>query len=102
MSNYIGLLIGSAEPDNGLGYSRAEGTFDETIVFPTAQTDYGLITALALYDSPEGGEPIEIVELPKPVDIGQGIIPIVRDKALLRGVDVTARVTVHANELLNL
>lgn len=96
---YIGLLIGSAEPAASTGYIRAEGSLAETVAFPAAQAEYGYITALAVYDTIEGGEPLEIVELAEPVHITAGIIPIVRDRALLRGVDVTAHVKIHAKEL---
>ena len=97
--NYIGLLIGSAEPTATTGYTRAEGSLAETVAFPTAQAEYGYITAIAVYDNVEGGEPLEIVELAEPVHITAGIIPIVRDRALLRGVDVTAHVKINAKEL---
>lgn len=97
--SYIGLLIGSAEPAASTGYTRAEGSLAETVAFPTAQAEYGYITAIAVYDTAEGGEPLEIVELAEPVHITAGIIPVVRDRALLRGVDVTARVKMNAKEL---
>lgn len=97
--DYIGLLIGSAEPAVDTGYTRAEGSLAETVAFPTAQAEYGYITAIAVYDTAEGGEPLEIVELAEPVHITAGIIPIVRDRALLRGVDVTAHVKINAKEL---
>ena len=97
--NYIGLLIGSAEPAAATGYTRAEGSLAETVAFPTAQAEYGYITAIAVYDNAEGGEPLETVELAEPVHITEGIIPIVRDRALLRGVDVTAHVKINAKEL---
>lgn len=97
--DYIGLLIGSAEPAVDTGYNRAEGSLAEIVAFPTAQAEYGYITAIAVYDTAEGGEPLEIVELAEPVHITAGIIPIVRDRVLLRGVDVTAHVKINAKEL---
>lgn len=100
MCTYIGLLIGSVEPDSGLGYSRIEGKLGQTLAFPKASNDYGLVTGIAVYDSPTGGEPLEVVTLQKPVDISAGIIPIVRGRNLLRGADVTARVKVHSKFMI--
>ena len=89
---YIGLLNGSHEPDSSTGYARVKGELSQVLAFD-ADKGYGMITHIALFDAAEGGKPLKTIELPEPVDCHDGVIPLVHNGKLLRGLDVTAHVT---------
>ena len=92
---YIGLLEGSHEPSPSTGYARVEGDLEQGAIFP-ASKGYGEITHLALFEAETGGALLQTVELPAPVDVHAGVIPIVRAGQLLRGLDVTSQIKVSA------
>ena len=93
---YIGLLKGSHEPSPSTGYARVEGDLERGAIFPVSK-GYGEITHLAIFEAETGGTPLQTVELPAPVDVHIGVIPIVRAGQLLRGLDVTSQVNVSAS-----
>lgn len=97
---YVGLLIGSKEPPYSKGYARVCGDFEQTLTFPVS-SGYGLVTSIALFENEIGGVPTKVVELPQPVDCHDGVIPIIHNRQLLRGLDVTAQINVAISGCLN-
>lgn len=93
---FIGLLCGDHEPDPSSGYARVEGYLTQTLAFNTS-SGYGMVTHIALYDDAEGGEPLKTIELPEPVDVHDGVIPIIHEGKLLRGIDITAKLKIHTS-----
>lgn len=100
MANFIGLLIDTTEPDASTGYARVEGDLDCTLIFPTS-TGYGMITHIGIFDSEVGDTLLDTIELPEPVDVHEGVIPIVQNRRLLRGIDVTAHVVLKSADLMS-
>lgn len=88
---FIGLLCGVNEPNPSSGYARIEGYLTQTLAF-NPSSGYGMVTHIALYDEADGGAPLKTIELPEPVDVHAGVIPIIHEGRLLRGVDVTAHI----------
>lgn len=97
---YVGLLNGSTEPDKSTGYMRKESDFDHTVFFPVSK-GYGTITHIGLYETETGGDPVDVIRLPEPVDVHRGIIPVVHNRKLLRGVDVTAKIIANTTGSMN-
>lgn len=97
---YVGLLNGSMEPDSSTGYMRIESDLNCTVFFPVSK-GYGVITKIGLYEDKTGREPIETINLPEPVDIHEGVVPIVHSRKLLRGLDVTAKILASTSGALN-
>lgn len=93
---YIGLLVGSYEPSPSTGYCRVEGDLSQTLGFPTSK-GYGIVTHIAVFATPHGGEPVETIELLQPVDCHIGVIPLLHEGKLLRGIDVTAQISLKSN-----
>lgn len=93
---YVGLSVNGKEPDASTGYARvgAESIEDAPAVFPPVTADCGNVTAIVVYG--ESGEVIRTIELPEPVNVHAGVIPIVQNGKLFRGVDVTAHVSIKA------
>lgn len=92
---YIGLLIGSNEPSPSTGYARVEGDLGQNVAFPLSE-GYGMVTHIALYDSADADRPVDTIALPEPVDVHAGVIPLVHNGQLFRGLDVTGHVTIRA------
>lgn len=102
---YFGLLTDSrTEPLVSTGYTRLKYDMPDgqdlltlpisnVIVFDESSKDsYGVVTHLAVYDSPESKEPFYTWELIEPVDFPKGVIPVIRSLKLYKGVDFTAQV----------
>lgn len=108
---YIGLLrADGTEPDETSGYCRAiaQGTqadFNRILeegqtVFPDVTAPgYGLITAAAAWNTEEGGTTAAFWNLPEPVDVHPGVVPVIHKGKLYRGVAVQAEITVNPNAL---
>ena len=100
---YLGLLDKEGrEPDRALGYSRCSvGNVEiwdipmwpenNMAVFNEVTSSYGDIHAYCMYDCAEGGEPLYIWPVKEPLDIHEGVIPIINNGRLMRGVDVSIR-----------
>lgn len=104
ISVYAGLLVSDKEPAAETGYSRVGlGDIsildipwllkDRQIIFQNVATPgYGLVTEIAAFDAPEGGELLYTWPLPESVDVHEGVIPGIVDGRLIRGLDVSAQV----------
>lgn len=92
---YIGLLNDKTEPSHTSGYARVEGDLTVPVFFPVSK-GYGLITHIAVFDTAEGGDPVETIELAAPVDCHEGVTPFIHDGKLLRGMAVSARGVLRA------
>ena len=100
---YIGLAVGEPfqEPPQESGYARVPmesfNPAEDLVVFPDAAgPGYGLVTHYGLFDCAEGGVPLLLCPLPEPVDVHAGVIPLIREGRLLRGVDVSARCIIRS------
>ena len=93
---YVGLSINGKEPDADTGYARVGVGIIEDIqaIFSPITADCGNVTAIVVYD--ENGEIVQTIELPEPVNVHAGVIPIVQNGKLFRGLDVTAYVSIKA------
>ena len=58
--------------------ARVPGDWSKTALFD--MPDGCVVTHIALYD---GETPIEVIELPKPVNCPKGVVPVVRNKQLI-------------------
>lgn len=103
---YIGLLhTDGTEPVKASGYRRtyigetektlAQILAENQVVFPDVTAPgYGMIAAAALYDCGEGGEPEDTHSFKTALDVHEGVVPVIHQGNLWRGVDVKAKVTV--------
>lgn len=105
MNYYVGLLTkGHVEPDAVTGYARVcvEGEkvpeFDDlSVLFREASAPgYGDVTHIAIFDADGGDAPIIVRELPEPVNVHEGVVPIITAGKLLRGLAVSATVQLTA------
>ena len=104
---YIGLLrADGTEPVEASGYSRsiAQGTAETVshilqngqVVFPDVyDPGYGEIKSVAVWNHPEGGKPEMVWDLPEPVTVHAGVVPVIHKGKLFMGVDVKARCIVQ-------
>ena len=92
---YVGLSVNGKEPNADTGYARVGVGIIEDIqaIFSPITADCGDVTAIVVYG--ENGEVVRTIELPEPVNIHAGVIPIVKNEKLFRGVDVSARCSVQ-------
>lgn len=97
---YIGLLNDNIEPSPVSGYARVEGDLTGTVFFP-ASKGYGVITHIAVFDTAEGGDPVDVIELDKPVDCHEGVTPFVHGGKLYRGKEMSARGVLRATGACN-
>lgn len=92
METYIGLLTtAGSEPSPETGYTRVKGDPNDTVEFPQT-TGFGEVTRIALFEAAEGGEPVEVIALPSPVNCHNGVVPFVHERRLYRGLPVEAKV----------
>lgn len=99
---YVGLLReDGTEPPSDSGYIRPYTTeFDHVpelnefreFLFPAAvKPGYGFVASVALFDVPEGGEPLKTLSLPGVVDVHEGVTPFLYGGKLMRGVEMSVR-----------
>lgn len=113
MDFFMGLLReDGTEPPAASGYTRVSVgkvlitsigniPYAQQIVFPDVMPPgYGNITDLALFLEKEGGEAVVLWDLPEPIDVHQGVVPVIHNGKLWRGVDTKATVTIQ-NEILS-
>lgn len=101
---YMALLYADGtEPDVCTGYTRTPTEFgydqfgqlffSAQIVFPDVLSPgYRPVTAFAVFEQAEGGEPLAVCQLPQSVQFNVGEIPLIHHGRLLRGVEVQAKV----------
>lgn len=108
MDAYVGLLRADlTEPRKHTGYKRIPVSYDfvefisdKLIAFPAASgLGYGTIVGLSIYDKETGGEAIHQLNLPEPVNIRAGVIPIVRGGKLYRGMELDVKVDLNTSDL---
>lgn len=94
---YVGLSVNGKEPDVSTSYARVGVESIETApaIFPPITADCGDVTAIVVYDETE--EVIRTIELAEPVNVHAGVIPIVQNGKLFRGLDVTAQISLKSN-----
>lgn len=108
---YVGLLrADGSEPPAASGYKRvfvenmkltnhALTLSDKQIVFDDVTAPgYGEITAIAVYLNQHDVEPAFLIEFPA-VEIHEGIIPLIVNNQLLRGMEVQAQVIMQSADL---
>ena len=99
---YVGLLReDGTEPSSDSGYIRPYTTeFDHLpelnefreFLFPAAVSlGYGAVASVALFDVPEGGEPLKTWALPELVDVQEGVTPFLHGGKLMRGIEMSVR-----------
>jgi len=100
-SIYIGLQRCDGTEPAGAGYRRiiVSGTGQlpyalrgQQIAFPAVSSPgYGIITAIAAYGQATGGEALQVWPMECPVDVHQGVVPVIWDGKLLRGVEMQVK-----------
>lgn len=106
---YIGLLRADmTEPCAESGYARAEVPCanlrdlycGRQIVFPDVKAPgYGVITSVAVYDKKNDGMVVDAWNLPAPQDVHEGVVPLLYNGVLYRGMEVQARVELGSMDL---
>lgn len=115
VAGYIGLMgVGDKEPSVEAGYARVGiGQVDlleaprllngRQIVFnEVTAPGCGLVYEIGLYNAPEGGELLYYWNLPEPVDVHAGTIPVVHNGKLLLGLDVSANISLASVSAANI
>lgn len=95
-SIYIGLQHADGTEPAGAGYERipvdgaGQLTYDlrglQTAFPAVSSPGYGIITSIAAYSHESGGEALQVWPLECPLDIHQGVVPLIWDGKLKRGV----------------
>jgi hypothetical protein len=108
-SVYVGLLRADmTEPCVESGYTRVEVPCanlkdlycGRQIVFPDAMAPgYGVITSVAVYDKKFGGEVVDAWNLLAPQDVHEGVVPLLYNGTLYRGMEVQAKVELGSMDL---
>ena len=106
---YMGLFRGDgAEPPREAGYERVcLGEVEildipalpvrEQIVFSDVTAPgWGLVSGFWVFDRAEGGGPLYIWDLPEPVNVHEGTIPVIYQGRLLLGIDVSANIILES------
>lgn len=107
---YIGLLRhDGTEPPREAGYRRVPVTDAvrlaavlncRQIVFPDVTAPgYGVIAQIAAYADEEAQEPLGVWVLPEALDVHEGVVPVIYDGKLYRGMEVQARVGLGSVDL---
>jgi hypothetical protein len=109
---YIALLrADGTEPDPESGYRRVSiGVYDivskpdifggRQIVFPEAQgSGYGSVYSVAVCDQPEGGQYLRIWNFSAAQDCHAGVVPLIYNGQLFRGMEVQAVVNLKSADL---
>lgn len=101
---YIALFgTDGTEPDKASGYHRIAVDVapedapkllqSRQIVFPDVTAPgYGMVAAVAAYAAESGGNALCIRKFPEPLEVHAGVVPVIHNGRLYRGVDVKARV----------
>lgn len=110
---YIALLRpDGTEPPPETGYRRAKvGVCDlvsakdifngRDIVFPDVKPPgYGVIDAMAVFDRETGGNFIADYTFPNAWDCYAGVVPVIHNGQLYRGVEVQAKVNMNSADLI--
>ena len=111
---YIGLLTaGGKEPDEKSGYCRvcigemelremSSALENRQIVFQDVQEPgYGIVEAAALYNMEKGGVPMAHWNFQMPLDVHAGVVPVIQNGRLWRGMDVTAKLCIEPGAACN-
>lgn len=106
---YIGLLRhDGTEPPRESGYRRIPVQVPENerilpgrqIVFPDVTAPgYGVIAMAAAYEDEEDREPLGVQLFPEALDVHEGVVPVIYNGTLYRGVEVQAQVTMQSADM---
>lgn len=106
---HIGLLRhDGTEPPKESGYRRIPVQRPEDgdilsgrqIVFPDVTAPgYGVIAMAASYEDEKDREPLGIQLFPEALDVHEGVVPVIHDGTLYRGVEVQAKVELSSADL---
>lgn len=112
MTAYIALLhADGTEPDKASGYQRVcIGEVDaidiptvlqgRQIVFPDVTAPgYGYIAAITVSDWEKAGAALWVWPLPEPMDVHKGVVPVIHNGKLYRGMEVQAKAVVRSADL---
>lgn len=101
---YVGLLrADGTEPESASGYQRVPAAPEtvpqflqaQQIVFPDVTAPgYGEIVCVAAWKREFGGVSMTAWPLPEPVNVHEGVVPVLHKGRLLLGVDVRAKVII--------
>ena len=110
---YVALLrADGTEPDPASGYCRIPvGMFDivskpavfggKQIAFPDVlEPGYGVISAMAVCDNLTGGIILHKWNIPNPQDCHAGVVPVIYNGHLYRGMEVQAKVNLNSADLV--
>lgn len=101
---YIALFrTDGTEPDKASGYRRIavdaapedapQLLQSRQIAFPDVTAPgYGMVAAAAVCTAETGGDTLCIRKFPEPLNVHAGVVPVIHNGRLYRGVDVKARV----------
>lgn len=94
-SGYKRVLIGNADQEELLNF-----VLEKKIAFPKAEKPgYGDIAAIAAYSEENGGYAMGKWFLPEPVNIHDGVIPLIINGNLYRGLEVEAKITMQSADM---
>lgn len=106
---YIGLLRhDGTEPPRESGYRRVPVSdvvpgsvlSGRQIVFPDVTAPgYGVIALIGAYADEEAQEPLGVWVIPEALDVHEGVVPVIHNGVLYRGVEVQARVELGSMDL---
>ena len=106
---YIGLLRhDGTEPPREAGYRRVLVTnaacgsilSGRQIVFPEVTAPgYGVIAMAASYEDEKDREPLGIQLFPNALDVHEGVVPVIHDGTLYRGMEVKAEVILNSADI---
>lgn len=99
---YIGLLRhDGTEPPRESGYRRIPvKTPARQVVFPEVTAPgYGVIAQLAVYADETAMEPLDVLTFPVALDVHEGVVPVIQNGVLYRGVEVQATVELCSADL---
>lgn len=106
---YAGLLrLDGTEPPQESGYRRIpvpgaklpNALFGRQIVFPDVTAPgYGVVDKITVYVDESAPMYLASWDLPEPLDVHEGVIPIIANGRLLRGLEMQAQVTMQSADL---